>query len=42
MSGLQLQFVLVYRKLGRYPFDISIKIRMLCFCSRYISSKRLS
>ena len=33
---------LVYCELGRYPFDISIKIRMLCFWSRLISTEKLS
>jgi hypothetical protein len=32
----------VYGELGRYPLNISIKIRMLCFWSRVISTEKLS
>jgi hypothetical protein len=34
--------VLVYGELERYPFDISITIRTLCFWSRLISTEKLS
>ena len=34
--------VLVYGELGRYPLDISITIRTLCFWSRLISTEKLS
>ena len=32
----------VYGELGRYPLDISIKVRTLCFWSKLISTEKLS
>jgi hypothetical protein len=32
---------LVYGELGRYPLDISIKIRILCFWNRLISTEKV-
>ena len=33
---------LVYGELGRYPLDINIKCRMLCFWSRLMTTEKLS
>jgi hypothetical protein len=33
---------LVYGDLGRYPLDINIKCRMLCFWSRLMTTEKLS